>query len=339
MSIAGLSTHQTMMSDRLRRLRARASDIAGACHVRVSITSGVQSGMTRRLRASELSIGAGAGNDIILLDKQVSQVHAHVRLERSAFGTVADVTALDQPVSVNGDLVPPGERREAVQLPVSLQIGGTQITLDGTADGTLDGTGDGAMAQTRSSRSSLRLDPVLGFTVVVFGGLLLWTLMTSQVEVNGRQHSVMVNDPVAATVLRPVAERDWTREIEDQVAATKLEKELVVAADSSQLIRISGLVPATKLPGLRDLQTWYDGQKGAPTVIWDIRRKSALSQMPPVTMVRLSQPQHVLLSDGAIVRPGETILDDWVLAEIDETGIVLARGTERTTVQYRELIP
>jgi hypothetical protein len=82
------------------------------------------------MRLSKLSIGSAEGNDLVLIDKGVAAEQLEMTVKRSLFGTLIDIKALADGLSVNGRPIESGEVSESVKLPASLEIGAAVILLE-----------------------------------------------------------------------------------------------------------------------------------------------------------------------------------------------------------------
>lgn len=335
MSIAGLSTHQKLLSGAVQDFGRRVSETAGATEIEVTFEAGVQAGACRRLSVERMMIGSGPASDVILLEAQAAEEAVLVEVQRSVVGLLVDITAQAPGLDINGVAVPVGQRQEALRLPLTLGIGDSRLHLSRPAD-TLDLRKVAAPQIDDARQFFARYDPVLVVSalglVALLAGTLGWNLMTDHAE----PIALVGNTVETESPFELVVARDWPVELRDQVALLDLDDVLVVEQSSDGLIQVSGNVPQAKLKTLLNLQIWYDGQAGAPTVIWDIYRKSALETLPNIVAVRKSDPPGVFLESGAIVSVGGELIDDWVLSEIGTGSMTLQRGPEEVVVEFAE---
>lgn len=331
MAIANLSTHQNFVSDRLRATQSRVIAAAGVVDVHVVIDAGPQAGAARTLRVAELTVGADESNDVILIDPKVGAAQARVTFERSMFGTLATVTAEGADIQVGDQQVMAGETLEAVKLPVALAMGSNTLTLSAENQ-------RAPRPQRRFDEWFSRFDPILTAAVLALLVLMLWSLFSAYVLNGEARHAVSVNAPVLANASVANTDRDWITELRREVDTNGLADTLRVNDEGLGIIRVSGPVSTGKDPALRNLQSWYDSQPAAPTVIWDILRDTALDGMPQVAMIRFVSPPHVLLEDGETVQLGESMVDGWVLTQLSPEGMVLSRGAEQNILTFEELL-
>lgn len=305
---------------------------AGVIDVAVEISSGPQAGAKRVLRLARMTVGSGSDNDMVMIDPSVAETQVGIQFKRSMFGTLADVKSLDGPVEVGDQTIPAGQTLEAVKLPMTLKIGLNTIQIKG----------ENHRAPRRKRNYSewfFTFDPILTSAILALVVLMVWSVFSAYVLNRDIQHAVSVNAPVIANEHPATKQRDWPSELRREIATVGLEDTLRVTDGGAGLIKVSGLIPTGRDPALRNLQSWYDGQPSAPTVIWDIVRDTALEGMPEIAMVRFSAPPEVLLVSGATVRLGEDIVDGWSLSGLSPAGMVLSRGAEQNILAFEELLP
>lgn len=336
MGIADLTTHQNFLTATIRGLTDRFFDRAGATEIDVSIKSGMQAGASRRIRQTRMLVGSGPENDLTLLDDAVKAQHLELEFQRSAFGLLVDVTATGPGIRVAGRPLEQGQKVTAMPVPLEVIVEDTVIQFDRVASKrTRPKTGIlGAL----SSRL-YGLDPIILIVSLVLFGLLLGSFITSVMSSGGSRYGFTVQDraPInAAVVTNP--NRDWQNDLTTEAFNLGLKNDLAFAQAPDGMITVTGSVPQAKSAALGQLQTWYDGQPLAPTIIWGINRQASLANMPNISMIRISEPAHVLLSSGNVASIGDELVDQWVLAEINENELVLTRGTERTVISHSEII-
>lgn len=334
MSIADLSTHQNFLSAALRRVTQRMYDRAGGFEIDVAIQSGLQAGARRRLQISKMLVGTGPENDLTLLDDAAENEHLELEFQRSVFGLLVDVTAKGKGVSVGGVPLDPGGRVEAVKLPLDIKIGQSEIRFDRAA----------AKEETSGRWQFLerlaQFDPVILLASVVLFILILGYLTVALIPLAQRSYDFVVQEPagLAARYVGYDDERDWRKELIAQSDALGLSSDLSFEVTAEGLVSVSGNVPRAKIESMLELQNWYDGQPKAPAIVWDINRQSQLRNMPRVAMIRISNPAEVILNSGLAAQVGDELVDKWVVAEINETSLVLTRGTEKTVILHAELV-
>ena len=58
--------------------------------------------------------------------------------------------------------------------------------------------------------------------------------------------------------------------------------------------------------------------------------------MPPIAVVRLSEPRELLLATGKSIGINAIFSEDWTVAGIERDHIVIARGNERETLRFAD---
>lgn len=333
MGIADLSAHQRMLAQTADGVMRRVTVAAGAVDISVKILAGVQAGAARRVKVQQLTLGSGDANDIVLLDDAVDTSHVTVEFKKSAFGVLAYVSALNAPVVANGQEVT--GRADALTLPLELRLGDSTVRFERVTGPGMPGAAKGLMQRlTQGFGTGQGRDPILSGGMIGLGLLvglgLAWQLFTWQ-----PRYVVDVNQPSDLSRVVSAQARNWQADVQAQVAAFGLSETLRVGAVQDGLIRTLGQVPPTKLDDFRALQAWYDAQPGAPTMVWDVQRRTQLAQLPNIAMVRVSPPQAVILNSGTSVLSGDVLIDGWVLAEVAETHLTVTRGSESHRIDFK----
>jgi len=332
MGIADLSTHQNVLNASFQKAYSGLSERAGVTEVMVSLTDGIQAGQSRRICTPTLMIGSEDTNDLILLDPSVAAAHVSVTFQRSVFGTLVNVKALADGVRVDDSDLEKDAERDAMRLPVEIGIGGNTVLLD-REDGKRN-----AKPSAKAKPERRKADPVVlyAFSTIclLFIGYVLLSKMTPE-----RAYAVEVTSNTETPVVSVALDAEWVAMTKAKAAAFNLENEIDISQQSDNLIYIYGRIPESKLPELRELQAWVDGQPAAPTFVWDVRRQAALRDMPQIAMVLTSEPRRLILSNGQVKPVGDTLVDDWIVSEIGETSMTVARGSEEIIITYESLLP
>lgn len=332
MRLASLASHwhvaRTALAARFSPVGAALGRALVTAEITAEITEGLQAGVSRDLRVSQLVIGSGPDCDIVLLEEGIAALHVEITFQQSFFGGMAALTAMGDSVFVNGTPLHPGHEVDTVTFPFALNIGTARI--DFSRPGLVASS---AIKAARNPRLA-RVDPVLVFAalalLLTLGGSLLWDLLTGT-----RNFVVETNRaPVVLPASAPTAPL-WPAVLEEQITARGLGDALQVETREDQILRLSGAVPETRLPAYRALQNWYSAQPDAPAVLWDVARMPKLRQLPDIGLVRLTAPPAVVLTSGQVINLGEEVTEGWRLERITETQLTLARGDERQTIVYQ----
>ncbi|MEM6941356.1 MAG: hypothetical protein AAF509_14650 [Pseudomonadota bacterium] len=305
---------------------------SGQTDVDVTIRGGIQDGLATSISASTLRIGSSTQDDIVLLDPLAADEHANVRFWRSAFGQVAEISALERPIRVNGTEFEAGSIATDITLPFTVAIGATSLNITRTE----------LVVSEKNSASFFNLgwfqryDPVLLFAIFGFATAFALAILYGGITSFSKFHTVTFNSQTPPTPAHFAApDRDWLSEANAQIATFELNETLRIEPAAGGLLKISGTVTDEKLERLRNLQAWFDGQPGIPTTIWKVLRQPRLNGIPSITMIRLSEPAAVFTSNGVEIREGEEMIEDWMLKSIEPENFTLQRGEERVTIDYR----
>ena len=187
-------------------------------------------------------------------------------------------------------------------------------------------------------KQGARNDPILGIGLIA---LALVLLLGIGWQIFGARDTfvVDVNRPAASTPDASEVKRDWQGELQSEIAARGLTENLQVGQIKDGILQMRGQVPESVLPKYRDLQAWFDGQTGAPPIVWDVSQRTRLTGLPVIGMVRISAPAAVILATGTTVNIGDTLTEGWVLEAVDQETLTLKRGLETQRVNYKAVTP
>lgn len=328
MALASLASHGHVVRGAADRITQWGRSAVGVTHVTVDLIDGVQAGLHRDMKLASMTIGAAEGSEICLLDEDVAPTHAKVRFEKSAFGVLAEVEALDRGVHVDGHSLGKGQSISAVTLPFELKVATARLEFRRPG---------AAMATGRVGHFLSNFDPLLGLAFVVLfitliGGFF-WDLLAH------RDPFVVGTNRVSQTeVERPLTKAEWMDSLQGQLEGLGLSGVLTVREMPDQILALRGMVPETQLAAYRELQGWYEAQPGAPSLVWNVDKSPKLNRLPNIGLVRFSDPPAVVLTSGAVIALGEEITDDWVLADVSETALTLRRGVDTQMVDFRAVM-
>lgn len=96
----------------------------------------------------------------------------------------------------------------------------------------------------------------------------------------------------------------------------------------------TGTLPESHNQGWIAFQRAYDQQRGAPPLVANIVFEKDLPEIPPVAMVRLSEPREILFADGTSARLGAAMPNGWRIDAIDAEGMVVVRADRRLRIVF-----
>ncbi|MEM8978507.1 MAG: FHA domain-containing protein [Pseudomonadota bacterium] len=326
MSIASLSSHKKILNATKANLVERVGFAPKATEISVSITGGMAQSAARSMHVSELTLGAQIGSDVVLLDEGVADIHAKLRLERSAFGTLVHIEALGGPVDIDGQTLAMGDTKDETLLPVTLGLGSATLLIDKPASRMAGVVGKSAKVR--------RFDPVILMSLAGLVAVLLFGFLWPLLERNN-QYTIDINTPQYEQQVAMVPSTDWEKQFEIQARDLGLSEVVSASLVSEGILRVEGQLPEGKIQEYRALQAWYDGQLDPPSAIWAVQQRAQLGKMPNIAMVRFSEPAAVILKSGSVITLGEEVSEGWVLDAISDNTLSLVRDTETQIIEFR----
>ncbi|MEL6736737.1 MAG: hypothetical protein AAFO98_12875, partial [Pseudomonadota bacterium] len=145
-----------------------------------------------------------------------------------------------------------------------------------------------------------------------------------------------VGDPEMASPENPGPQITPRARLSDMLIEAGLEDVVTVDQLDQSTIAVNGALPEREYNVWRTLREHFDSLPGQITVIDRVRVATALTSLPPVSYIRLSEPRSVQFVDGSSGEIGHRFDDGWTLVEIGETEMILRRNQETVRVRYLE---
>ncbi len=136
-------------------------------------------------------------------------------------------------------------------------------------------------------------------------------------------------DPTSVAVV----EHDILSWISDELTKRELAGFLDVAA-SDESITITGVIPESRWGTWIDFRRIYDQQSGARPLITDTLFEKDLPKLPPVALVRFSEPQEILFGDGSRGGQGTILANGWTIEAIHPDGLTVKRADRRLKIEF-----
>jgi len=139
----------------------------------------------------------------------------------------------------------------------------------------------------------------------------------------------------AAAIERPIGKKvDRTEEIARNFI-TSLQRigldKAITLSKSGDIIQISGTLPERDLETIRALIS--QAQQGETVHFQNLTE--ALLIAPDLTIRSYGMsPQFLVLGDGRLVQPGESVGNLWILRSVEAGGFVIARGGQTKTISF-----
>lgn len=302
----------------------------------LEVVSGLHSGVSLILDKAEYRIGSTPQSDIVLRDAGLEPDHAIIRVER---GDVR-IEAIGGDVSLSTGLLSQGNGCR-LRLPAELSIGAARIRIAGPDV-------SGAVINLASHAGNFSAVK----TAVAAGGILCCAFAISVVahtavqpvsevgawkrtaELQGQGDKGM--QPVQKKQSQELA-AEAARQMNERLTAAGVGSLKATAGDGR--LSVSGALSSRQTAVWTDVQQWFDQTYGNRlTLTANVGVSDALSQGAPVLRVQAiwyGEHPYVLTEEGARYEQGAFLDNGWVLREIGENSILLAREGETFTIAYR----
>jgi hypothetical protein len=295
------------------------------------------------LDRADYRIGSSSNVDIVLSDAGVAPEHAVLRI---AHGTVrigatgADVTVEQEPL--------PLSRGRRVKLPVSFTLGAAQIRLsDPDRDDTgqrLDEFGGWAIRNPLTAAAALACF-VLAIMAVAHGlsrtaPIIDLAATTGSSKAGAFEHltSGSAAGPSTANVNRQsgATAEDAARELSTRLDAAKIQTLRVRAVDGR--LAVAGKVSQQEAVDWAAIQQWFDQAYGSRIVLTtEISSPGEPRTMPalPLQAIWYGEHPYIVTADGERYFQGAVLDNGWIIRDIGEDRLLLAKDGETVALTYR----
>lgn len=316
--VPGLASQFRWLTDRAESRVRGWLGVDRTAAIEVASLSGLLAGSTARFDGDGLSIGAGAEDDVMVLDEGITEGHAILTAQQTMFGTFLSAEARGGDLYLDGMRVPAGDISAEHRLPVELSLEETTLALRVATD---------AAGHSRVSALWLATSCIVAAALL---GLAGWSLSRN---VPRPIHAVASADPVRAVLSEDavVAALDTARaDLSERGLAPFLEGRI----EPGGTLVVDGVIPSRLVPKWRGFNRWYDARPDMPVLGRNVSVAGGLDGLPAVSVIRLREPRRVILVNGTEAAPGDMVVDGWTLKEIGETAMTLTRRGERITINY-----
>jgi hypothetical protein len=314
-----------------------------SARLKFEVVSGTHEGAVLLLDWADYRIGSSPNADIVLSDEGVAPEHAVLRLEPGGVridATGASVTIEHEPL--------PLWRGRRVRLPVNVTLGTARIYLSG------DGGDDPRLRFHKVGRWVIRYPVtaaaalacfVLAITVVarqlpqtVRTSVLAVTTGTSDVGLSERSTSVLAAGLSGANVYTRSATtaEEAARELSARLDAAKI-RTLRVSATDGRVV-VAGKASKEEAVSWAAVQQWFDQTYGGRIVLTtEISPIGEAQTMPALQLQAIWYGEHpyILTADGERYFEGAVLDNGWIIREIGEDRLLLAKGGETVALTYR----
>ncbi|MBQ0750721.1 MAG: FHA domain-containing protein [Roseovarius sp.] len=312
---APLSSQVQALTDVMRAFVLNVRPYKKAPRLLLSANGGMHDQCTKTVRLHDIRIGSDAECDFILLDPEIAGQHAMIAVCHSMIGPLATITATGGQIAVNGHDVEKGQTSRHMQLPLSLAIAdGITVTLakHRTASHQL---GPMALFMRRLTRTMA----LLGVATI---GVLVWdTFYTTKFAIGLNQGAQQATDDIAASSVDLAT-------FKAKLTDMGLDSALTVQETKDGTLIVRGRLSPNQSKQWAEFSQWYDSVSYAKPMVVHLESTEELPKMPPVSMVRLSDPKEIILKTGESMAVDHVFSGAWKVAAIENDHIVIARGND-----------
>lgn len=318
---APLSSQVQALTDALRAFVLRVRPYKKAPQLLLSVEGGMHDQCNKTVRLDAISIGADDECDFILLDPAISRQHVSIAVSHSIIGPLATVSATEAPIEVNGQTVKPDETSRHLQLPLKLTVAdGVSVSLDKRKR---------AVRQVGAMELFLsRLLRIMAVMAAAAFGVLVWDTFFSTkfaVSLNDATHRVPKEHAVPAVDL-PM--------FKSKLTEMGLDGALNVKETEDGTLMVSGRLSPVQSRKWAEFSQWYDSVSYSKPMVVQFERTGELPGIPPIAIVRLSEPKEIILKNGETMSVDNVFSGDWKVAAIKSDHIVIARDGYTEKLMY-----
>jgi Inner membrane component of T3SS, cytoplasmic domain/Inner membrane component of T3SS, periplasmic domain len=314
-----------------------------ATRLKLEVVAGAHQGAVLMLDRTDYRIGSSPNADIVLSDSGVAPDHAALRVERGAVrigATGADVMVEQEPLSLS--------RGRRVKLPVSFTLGAAQIHLcdpDHADPGRRSGEFGRWVIHNPLTAAGVLACFVLAVTVVAQE--LPRTVRTVDAAVTTGPSDAgalaHLTNGLAAGSSTANSDRQSVATVEDAARelSTRLDlaniKTLRVSAVDGRLA-VAGQVRQQEALGWAAIQQWFDQTYGDRIVLTTkINTTGETRTMPALQLEAIwyGERPYIVTADGERYFQGAVLDNGWVIRDIGEDRLLLAKDGETVALTYR----
>jgi hypothetical protein len=297
--------------------------------VSFDVVGGLHKGARLDLTESTYTIGSDTAADIVLRDSGIADLHARLRyrsgrVELEAIGGAVDLA--------NGEAVPEGRGRRC-RLPLDLKVGGAQIRLEDSRP---------------AKRGLVFTDRPLLVLVSIVAVVFVLSIATKGLsraapepwtqQAAASQSVITTSIPASANTTPAgkgtLAERA-REQLDTHLAESGLDS-LTVDNDEGRLV-VSGTIPSGRHDAWRNIQAWFDQAYGGQVLLASKVKTGVTDQKPRLALraIWYGQRPYIITADGARYHEGAFLNDGWIIEEIGNDRLLLARNGTTVALKYR----
>lgn len=305
----------------VQRLASNFRIYKTAPHVRVMVSGGLHDRCVRQFARDSIRIGSEPDFDLVLLDPMIAVDHAQVSFDHSLMGVLVTVRAIAPGVLVNRGALAPGRRSSPQRLPLDLQLAdGIRLKISKDDRSSLDDT-----QSTRPTGSLRYAVAVLALAVAGLYALENWGARTYALHLSSSPELVGIASESGVVGFA---------DLQTKLTQVGLDRLVRVTENGDGLLVVEGsLTPAQRVVW-QQVASWYDATTFGRPLVTRLTSGAGFTDIPPITIVRLSEPRAIILATGETLSVNDRFSDDWVISAINDTGIVIQLGEETKVLDF-----
>jgi hypothetical protein len=305
-----------------------ARDAAPADLLQLEVVGGRHAGVRVPLDAAGCCIGSAHEADVMLRDPGVAPVHVRLKLERSGLR----IEAAGADVGLDAEVLPLGHGCR-VRLPAALILGEARLCISKPATSLRSG---GVIAD-----GVRRLRDAIGARHAVAAGTLIISLVALSVIAFGLPHGAGERPAGTTAAARvpaappgaPASLEEAMRELTGRLDQARLRSLRVGMQDGS--ITVTGRLARREADAWKTIERWFDQTYGGRLVLAAKVTVSEGRALPPqLQAIWFGVRPYIITADGSRHEPGSVLDSGWLISEIGERRVVLAKDGETLALTY-----
>lgn len=294
-------------------------------YIDFEVTAGLHSGARLDFAESTFTIGSSVEADVVLSDPEIADTHARLRIVDDR----VDLEALGGAVQIiDGDTIPEGYGRRC-RLPLEISLGGANLRL-------LD-TRPPRPAKLPFSNRSFMI--AVGLAAAIFAvPVASNTLSSGNAENPDSAHVNLARADAsggANAQEQPAPEQKALGALKSQMKRAGLSS-LSLTAEKGRIV-VSGNIPDHKGEAWRSVQAWFDEVHGGQLLLMSNVVLGDASEVPrlPLRAIWYGERPYIITAGGARYHEGAFVDGGWIIKEIGEERLLLAKGGTEMAIEYR----
>jgi hypothetical protein len=313
-----------------------------ATRFKLEVLAGVHRGVTLLLDSAEYRIGSSPQADIVLSDPGVAAEHAILRVDRAG----VRIDAIGAEIGVAQGRIPVAHGCRT-RLPVDIALGQAELSLsrpDLDAADLQSRSHLGAAAGWLARKPATAAGALLGFVLAV-----TFVAQDGAQTIRAERLFPKASRADASDVRADFAYVAGPRMTDGKATAEQAARELGARLDAAQIqglrvsaldgrLTVSGKLGKQEAADWAAIQRWFDQTYGSRIVLTaNISAGAERPAMPSLQLQAIWYGEHpyIITTEGARFYQGAVLDNGWVVREIGEDRLLLAREGETVALTYR----